>query len=450
MPHVQAALEVGKGFRVAAAHEVTQRVAAGHGEEARTVANGGAAVGLDEVDLVGTFGRVVEVEKDALHAESLRLAAAETGRGSRPTREGSRRMSQPEHNCGGEAPAVNPFKLECVIVCDRYSDFLQMTLPHNKILFDRVVVVTSYEDTATRRICEYNHVQCVPTDVLESRKGSFCKGAGINAGLAELELDGAVLHLDADMYLPPQTKILLGMAGLDQTMIYGIDRFNRSRMGDLAGVCRAAAPAARRRDVDPHDVGLSCRHAGHASAPGRIHADRLLPALVSAGQRCAAVRGRPHRCRTRRHHVCWPVATQPARLHSGDRRLSPGERRRRAWIELEGAQDAALQLQEGPGMKEVATFDPDEIRNVCRQNLAQGLRAIADALDAGELEGKLLEVRGNGFVSWRDTRAHVVVAIDLAAQVFEWRDGQQIALPPRDPIALPADLQLLLERGEAI
>jgi hypothetical protein len=133
-------------------------------------------------------------------------------------------MSQPEINpC--PVPLPTPFKLECVIVCDRYSDFLQQTLPHNKILFSKVVVVTSFEDKATQRICEYNHVQCVMTDVMESRKGHFCKGAGINAGLAALDGDGAVLHLDADIYLPPQTKLLLELADLDRAMVYGIDRF---------------------------------------------------------------------------------------------------------------------------------------------------------------------------------------------------------------------------------
>jgi hypothetical protein len=117
------------------------------------------------------------------------------------------------------------FKLEAVIVCSNYADFLRHTLPHNKFLFDRMVVVTDYEDAATRKLCEYHHVECVPTDVLETRKNKFRKGAGINAGLERLNCGGWVLHLDADIYLPPQTRLLLEKADLDPACIYGVDRF---------------------------------------------------------------------------------------------------------------------------------------------------------------------------------------------------------------------------------
>ncbi len=79
------------------------------------------------------------------------------------------------------------FKIEAVVVCDRYSDFLRCTLPANKHLFDRIVVVTSAEDRDTQRICEFHHVECVQTDALNSRWNKFCKGAGINEGLSRLD-----------------------------------------------------------------------------------------------------------------------------------------------------------------------------------------------------------------------------------------------------------------------
>lgn len=127
--------------------------------------------------------------------------------------------------CPPSQPAPRPFKLEAVIVCDRYHDFLRNTLPHNKYLFDKLVVVTSFEDKETQRVCEFNHVQCIRTDVMESRKDHFRKGMGINIGLAALDGDGWVVHLDADILLPPQTRILLERAALDPAMIFGIDRF---------------------------------------------------------------------------------------------------------------------------------------------------------------------------------------------------------------------------------
>jgi hypothetical protein len=117
------------------------------------------------------------------------------------------------------------FKMEAVLVCDRYSDFLRCTLPANKHLFDRIVVVTSAEDRDTQRICEFHHVECIKTDALNSRWNKFCKGAGINEGLQRLDRNAWVVHLDADIWLPPQTRLLLKNANLDPSMIYGIDRF---------------------------------------------------------------------------------------------------------------------------------------------------------------------------------------------------------------------------------
>lgn len=125
-----------------------------------------------------------------------------------------------------DPPPCDPhFKVEAVVVCDKYADFLRHTLPQNKFLFDKMVVVTSYEDKQTRKLCEFYHVECVPTDCLRSRHGMFCKGDGINEGLARLGLQDWVVHLDADIWLPPQTRILLQCANLAQRMVYGIDRF---------------------------------------------------------------------------------------------------------------------------------------------------------------------------------------------------------------------------------
>ena len=136
------------------------------------------------------------------------------------------------------------FKIEAVVVCDRYSDFLRCTLPANKHLFDRIVVVTSAEDRDTQRICEFHHVECVQTDALNSRWNKFCKGAGINEGLSRLDRNGWVVHLDADIALPPQTRLLLQNANLDPCMIYGIDRFLREGLCAMGPFSRDAGAAA--------------------------------------------------------------------------------------------------------------------------------------------------------------------------------------------------------------
>ncbi len=115
-------------------------------------------------------------------------------------------------------------KIEAVTTCVGYSDFLSETLPHNRSLFDRMVVVTAPEDKDTRRVCEYWNVQCVLSDAFETRWGKFNKGRGINAGLGVLDRQDWLVHLDADIVLPPDSRKFLECAQLESDSIYGIDR----------------------------------------------------------------------------------------------------------------------------------------------------------------------------------------------------------------------------------
>lgn len=115
-------------------------------------------------------------------------------------------------------------KLEAVIVCVNYSDFLAHTLPSTKNQFNKLVVVTDYNDLDTKRLCEYYNVKCVQTNAFYENNDTFNKGKGINEGLKHLDLDGWVLHLDSDIYLPPQTRSILESLPLDSSKIYGADR----------------------------------------------------------------------------------------------------------------------------------------------------------------------------------------------------------------------------------
>ncbi len=115
-------------------------------------------------------------------------------------------------------------KIEAVITCVNYSDFLAETLPHNRNLFDRTIVVTAPEDEETRKICEYWNVQCILTDVFETRWNKFNKGKAINVGLNALTRVDWLVHMDADIALPPSARGLIETANLDSTAIYGIDR----------------------------------------------------------------------------------------------------------------------------------------------------------------------------------------------------------------------------------
>lgn len=116
-------------------------------------------------------------------------------------------------------------KLEAIVISVNYGDFLSNTLPYNKHLFDKIVVVTDTTDEHTKKICEFWNVQCVQTDdfYLDDPKIAN-KSRGINVGLQHLSKDGWIVQLDADIWLPTLTREILEKYPLDNKSIYGIDR----------------------------------------------------------------------------------------------------------------------------------------------------------------------------------------------------------------------------------
>lgn len=139
-------------------------------------------------------------------------------------------------------------RIEAVTVCVNYADFLEQTLPHVLDHVDDLVVVTIPEDSRTRGLCHRMGVRCLPTHTFSQWGDGFNKGRGINYGLANLRLDGWVLHLDADIALPPRTRWLLGIACLEPHKIYGCDRVDivgRQAWDDYL----ASGPSARQQYV---------------------------------------------------------------------------------------------------------------------------------------------------------------------------------------------------------
>lgn len=115
-------------------------------------------------------------------------------------------------------------KIEAITVSVDYSDFLAWSLLFNTRLFDRLVVVTAPDDRRARDLCEYHHVECVQTDAFFDKERAFAKSNGINAGLARLTGEDWLVHLDADIVLPPRSRALLERAALDPAALYGVDR----------------------------------------------------------------------------------------------------------------------------------------------------------------------------------------------------------------------------------
>lgn len=117
-------------------------------------------------------------------------------------------------------------RIEAVIVCHNYSDFLEHTLPENLQFLDGAVVVTTPGDRATRALCERLSVDCIDTEVFFDSGDRFNKGRGINLGLSHLRHDDWLLHLDADTLLPHRFRGMLDAAKLDKSCVYGADRRN--------------------------------------------------------------------------------------------------------------------------------------------------------------------------------------------------------------------------------
>lgn len=117
-------------------------------------------------------------------------------------------------------------KIEAVIVCVDYADFLAETLPRNLPHFDRVLVITAPRDLETQALCRRLSVPYYATDLFFKDGDKFNKARGIDFGLGYLRWNDWVVHLDADTFLPPMTRRWLEWRTLDKESIYGIDRVN--------------------------------------------------------------------------------------------------------------------------------------------------------------------------------------------------------------------------------
>jgi hypothetical protein len=115
-------------------------------------------------------------------------------------------------------------KLEAVTVSVGYADFLRETIPYTLPQVDRWLIVTDGKDEATRAVCQQHGLEFLATDDFYRDGTRFDKARGIDRGLQLLSHSDWVLHLDADIVLPPHTRHTLRAAALDPSAIYGADR----------------------------------------------------------------------------------------------------------------------------------------------------------------------------------------------------------------------------------
>lgn len=118
-------------------------------------------------------------------------------------------------------------EFEAIITSVGYGDFLAYSIPTNRHQFHYTVVATTPEDVRTQKVCEYWNVHCIQVPEFHLG-GGFRKGAGINAAIKTLRdmgrAKGWLVHMDADIVLPPLAMGFAGRADFDPTYLYGVDR----------------------------------------------------------------------------------------------------------------------------------------------------------------------------------------------------------------------------------
>lgn len=102
-----------------------------------------------------------------------------------------------------------------LLVSVNYSDYLKITLSHNHLYFNKIIIVTVESDTECQQLCsKYHNVVCVVVDdcVLKTNNRVFNKGAVLNKGFEHLDKmgwGGWTVITDADIIFPKNIRELI-------------------------------------------------------------------------------------------------------------------------------------------------------------------------------------------------------------------------------------------------
>jgi len=116
-------------------------------------------------------------------------------------------------------------KLDIIITCVNYSDFLILSLKENIKLGFPITVITSERDPLTIKLCKEFDVNYVITEDFFEDGAVFNKGKGINAGINQLKNPEWILHLDADIVLPEDFTTIISNKALSTKKLYSATRY---------------------------------------------------------------------------------------------------------------------------------------------------------------------------------------------------------------------------------
>lgn len=117
-------------------------------------------------------------------------------------------------------------RIEALITCWNYADFLAETLDSVVAFADEVLVVTHPDDGRTLSLCDHRGIRCESTTAWTRHGAALDKAAAINHGLRHLAQRDWVVHLDADIWLPHEARRIVANAELDPAKVYGCSRVN--------------------------------------------------------------------------------------------------------------------------------------------------------------------------------------------------------------------------------
>lgn len=112
-------------------------------------------------------------------------------------------------------------KIELIVVCKNYSDFLQITLPLNKKHFDNIVIVTADDDIDTQNLCKKHNVNFIIYNDFFKNNAKFNFGGARSYGLQNLRFRDWVIFLDSDIIMPNNFRELLDINNIDINKFYG-------------------------------------------------------------------------------------------------------------------------------------------------------------------------------------------------------------------------------------
>lgn len=117
-----------------------------------------------------------------------------------------------------------------VIASTNHDDFLDITIPANKDLYKRYIVITSPEDIKTQEVCQKYKTECYTSTGFTHNNSKFNRGRVYNEVIDLLWADQSdywVNFLDSDIIVPAEAKKFFDISDLlDKSLFFGARRYD--------------------------------------------------------------------------------------------------------------------------------------------------------------------------------------------------------------------------------